>query len=152
MGKLILLCLVVFLAWGFHFEKKRKGDFDYPVVLPEKSLAELKTVGEGIERIEVRLMAAARQQETAEVLCVLINNQSEFTLTEMECEIRNLTRDSQGVFTMRPITGGWLPRNGFRKYFAEPKGIQRWTGNFGDRLNLKDRFQIKILKAYGFKQ
>ena len=152
MVKLVLICLAVLAIWILYFEKQRKGDFDHPVALPGKSLAEVTIVREEIEKVEVKLMAMARQQESAEVLCVLINNQSEFTLTEMECEIRNLTRDSQGVFTMRPITGGWLPRNGFRKYFAEPKGIQRWTGNFGDRLNLKDRIQIKILKAYGFKQ
>ena len=85
------------------------------------------------------------------MLCFLINNQSEFTLTKMECEIRNLTRDTQDIFTMWPVTGEWLARNGFRKYLSEPKGIQRWTGNFGDRLDLKDRLQIKILKAYGFK-
>ena len=152
MVKLALICLAVLAFLGFHFEKQRQGDFDHPVVLPARSLAEVKVVREEIEKVEVKLVAMARQQEAVEVLCFLINNQSDFTLTEMECEIRNLTRDSKDIFTMRPVTGEWLPRNGFRKYFAEPKGIQRWTGNFGDFLNLKDRFQIKILKGYGFKK
>ena len=151
MVRLALVCLAVLGLWGFHFEKQRKGDFDHPVVLPERSLEKVKIVREGIEKLEVNLMAIARQQESVEVLCVPVNNQSEFTLIEMECEIRNLTRDSSHIFTMWPVTGRWLPRNGFRKYFAEPKGIHRWTGNFGDRLSLKDRLQIKILKAYGFK-
>lgn len=151
MVRLVLVCLAVLALWCLHFEKQRKGDFDHPIALPGKSLVELKIVREEIEKVEINLMAMARQQEVAEVLCVLINNQSEFTLVEMECEIRNLTRDSKDIFTIRPVTGGWLPRNGFRKYFAEPKGIHRWTGNFGDRLYSKDRLQIKILKAYGFR-
>ena len=151
MVKLVLVCLTVLAIWILYFEKQRKGDFDHPVALPGKSLAEVKIVREEIEKVEVNLMAMARQQESAKVLCILINNQSEYTLLGMECEIKNLTRDSQDIFTMRPVTGGWLPRNGFRKYFAEPKGIHRWTGNFGGRLYLKDRFQIKILKVYGFK-
>lgn len=152
MVKIVLVCLTVLALLGFHFEKKRHGDLDHPVVLPARSLAGVKIVRQEIEQAEVKLMAVARQQEAVEMLCFLINNQSEFTLTKMECEIRNLTRESQDIYTVWPVTGEWLPRNGFRKYFSEPKGIQRWTGNFGDRLNLKDRLQIKILKAYGFKR
>ena len=152
MVKLTLFCLAVLAFLGFSFEKQRQGDFDHPVVLPARSLAEVKVVREEIEKVEVKLMTMARQEEAVEVLCFLINNQSDFTLTEMECEIRNFTRDSKDIFTMRPVTGEWLPRNGLRKYFAEPKGIQRWTGNFGDFLNLKDRIQMKILKGYGFKK
>lgn len=151
MIKLVLTFLAILALLGFHFEKKRKGDFDHPVIVPERCLLQIQTLSQEMQKVEVKLMAMARQQESVEVLCFPINNSSDYTLTEIECEIRNDTRDLKDTFTIWPVTGDWIPRNGFRKYFSKPKGIQKWTGNFGDRVNLKDRLHIKILKAYGFR-
>lgn len=151
MIRISLLCLLVLVLWGLHIEKKHKGDVDNPMALPPKSVAEVFPVQEKIERVTVNVMALTRQQESHEMLCITINNQSLYTLTEIECQIYNLTRDTRDIFTIRPVAGEWVARNGFRKYVAKPKGIQNWSGNFGSRLNLQDTVEIKILAVYGFR-
>lgn len=151
MIKVTLTCLVVLLLAGLYFEKKGKGDFENPVVLPEESLAEITPFHDKLEKTDVRVMAFPRNQEDSEMLCISINNQSDYTLVEIKCELTNLTRNYRDIFILRPVSGKWISRNGFRKYFAEPKGIHLWSGNFGSHLNLKDRFEIKLLKAYGLK-
>lgn len=150
MIKVCLLVLLGLLCWGWQTERNRKGEFDHPIVLPSPSLAKLNVLSDKIEVISIPVMVNAREEERQSSYCLKIRNQSDYVVTKIECEIVNLTKDESQKFTIWPVDGKWIPRNGFRKYFSEPMGIQRWSGNFGDWINLKDRFEIKVLAAYGF--
>ena len=151
MLKYTLLVFACLLLWGWHAGKKRKGEFDEPVALPAKSLVEIRAVSDQLEKNSLNMTSRPQQQEAQDFLCASFYNGSSYTLTEMECEFHNETTGYRENFTLRPVSGKWLNRNGFKKYYADPQGIHLWSGDFGGSLNPKDRLNIKILSAYGFK-
>ena len=131
--------------------KKEKGEFDRPVLLASESLSEIKLVSDKLEKKSIQMMVRGDQKEVQESLCFSFYNGSAYTLTHMECEIFNQTRGKRELFILHPVGGKWLNRNGFRKYYGDPKGIHWWTGNLWDNIDLKDRFEIRVVAAYGFK-
>ena len=155
MLKSILLVVFIGVCVIVSVNKQLCGSSSQPVEMQKKNLSKILLNKDRVQEY-AHLIKDVRDRGEAEVstrkdLCLSILNQSDFTLTKLVARLTNKRTQATEVFNLFPVSGVYSGRSNPRVYYAEPHGINLWSGYFGDFLRHDDEVSVVVLSAKGFK-
>jgi hypothetical protein len=146
---LVGVCVIV------SVNKQLCGSLSQPVEIQEKYLEKILLNKERVKEY-AHLIKDVKNREEAEVstrkdLCLSILNQSDFTLIKLVARLTNKRTQATEVFNLLPVSGVYSGRTNPRVYYAEPHGVNLWSGYFGAFLRDDDEISFAILSAKRFR-
>jgi len=155
MLKTLLLVVFIGVCVIVSVNKQLSGSSSQPVEMQKKNLSKVLLNKDRVQEYAY-LIKDVKDRGEAEVstrkdLCLSILNQSDFTLTQLVARVTNKRTQATEVFNLLPVSGVYSGRANPRVYYAEPHGINLWSGFFGDFLRDDDEVGVVILSAKGFK-
>ena len=135
--------------------KQLSGSSSQPVEIQKKISQKILLNRDRVQEY-AHLIKDVKDRGEAEVstrkdLCLSILNQSDFTLTKLVARLTNHRTQAIEVFNFFPVSGVYSGRTNPRVFYAEPHGVNLWTGYFGAFLRDDDEVSFAILSARGFK-
>jgi len=155
MLKAIFLFVLVGVCVIVSVNKQLCGSLSQPVEIQEKYLEKILLNKELVKEYS-HLIKDVKDSKEAEVstkndLCLSIFNKSDFTLVKLAARLTNKRTQATETFNLFPVTGTYSGRTNPRVYYAEPHGVNLWSGYFGAFLRDDDEISFAILSAKGFK-
>lgn len=155
MLKAIFLFLIIGVCVIVGVNKQLCGSCTQPIEIQEKYIEKIVLNKDRVREYS-HLVKDVKDSKEAEVstrndLCLSIFNQSDFTLVKLVVRLTNKRTQVTETFNLFPVTGTYSGRTNPRVFYAEPHGVNLWTGYFGAFLRDDDEVSFAILSARGFK-
>lgn len=155
MIKTVLFIILVVILLAILNQGKFRGSAEQTVELPKKELLNIQLQDEHVKEYAYLLKDVRDDREaqvaTKNVLALSIINKTDFTLTEVFAKITNKKNLEFEEFRLFPVSGSYHGRSNPRIYFAEPHGVNFWSGNFGHLIQNEDEISLVIISARGFR-